>query len=452
MKRLVLLFTTLIITQFISAQDTSTYKLRLSLSLIDFPQNFQSDAMYPSMMQSVEMSNDLYDVSFWGIDALGNVIVRNKKKTTGGKIANYGLKYILGLVFSKYGSELPIPLGVYTHEEFHRSVLGVNDYKSLNGNWVFNRWDGTVYGMTDEELTILKSNNLKGLLYSYVSGVQSENYLTQVNVIKDFYHKRTFYKNPFYLYNAYYVWDYFNFSASSKSDSAKVLAPPHEDTDPYYRDFAGADLTAWIYDMFSPATSYTDRDPFPEGEGLNRRIGYSDLGAEGQEYLKKQKNLALLNFVNPAIFLFNRFTINPDFSFLLFTQYSPTHFGNDIAIFVPFKLKSYNQMFAVHNYNNHEKAFIGLQYGMYELRPFTNKDIDLGGTLNLWSQPENQGFYDNRGKFGGALELQAGYALGKGFSTVLSTQYKSSGWMIGNPYLDDNFSFRVGVRYDLAEN
>jgi len=337
---------------FTIGQDTTTYKLRLSLSLLDFPQNFQSEAQYPSMMQSVELSNDLYDLSFWGIDELGNLIIQNNKNTTGLKIANVGLKYVLGLVFSKYGSELPIPLGVYTHEEFHRSVLGVNGQPALNGNWIFNRWDGTVYGLTDEDLTVLKRDHLEGLLYSYVSGVQSENYLTQVNVIQDFYYQRTFYKNPFYLYNAYYVWDYFHFSASSKSDSVKVIAPEHEDKNPYYRDYAGADLTAWINDMFNPEDPYTDRDPFPEGEGVNRRIGFSDLSDEEQDYLKKQKNLALLNFVNPAIFLFNRFEISPSFSFNAFVQYSPTHFGNDIAVFIPFRLKSYNQLFAFHSYNN----------------------------------------------------------------------------------------------------
>ena len=98
------------------------------------------------MIQSVELSNNLYDLSFWGIDALGNVIIRNRKKTKGGTIANASFKYLAGLGFSYYGSELPIPLGVYTHEEFHRSVLGINGLSALNGNWLLNRWDGTVYG------------------------------------------------------------------------------------------------------------------------------------------------------------------------------------------------------------------------------------------------------------------------------------------------------------------
>ncbi len=139
------------------AQDPAVYKLRLSYSLLDVPQNLNSTGNYPSMMQSVELSSNLYDLSFWGIDAAGNAIIKNRNNTFGGKIANSGFKYLAGFAFSYYGSELPVPLGVFTHEEFHRSVLGINNLSSRNGNWIFNRWDGTVYGLSDEDLNSLKT-------------------------------------------------------------------------------------------------------------------------------------------------------------------------------------------------------------------------------------------------------------------------------------------------------
>jgi hypothetical protein len=435
----------------LNAEEPTKYKLRLSYSLLDIPQNFESVSKYPSMMQSIELSSDLYDLSFWGINALGDEVIKNKNNTTIGRVANTVFKYLAGFGYSYYASELPVPLGVYTHEEFHRSVLGVNDFSALNGNWIFNRWDGTVYGLNDEDLTLLKQNDISALLYSYVSGVQSENYLTQVNVIQDFFHPRTFYKNPYYLYNAYYVWDYFNFSAGALSDSVKVLAPPNENANPYYRDYAGADLTAWIYDMFSPGVPYTNRDPFPDGEGVNRRIGFSDLTVEGQKYLKNQKNLSLLNFANPAIFLINRIKVNPDFNFLFFMQYSPTHFGNDIALFVPFQRRSLNHLVAIHNYNNREKKFVGLQYGIYNIVPFNNKKIETGGMINIWNQPSNQGFFDQSGKVGGAIELMIDYSLGKNFSASVTTGYKTKGWMIGNPYIDQKLRLSAGIKYFLKD-
>jgi len=323
------------------AQDPGSSKLRLSYSFLDIPQNLKTAGNYPSMRQSVELSSNLYDLSFWGIDAFGNSIIKNRNETTVGAITNRGIKYLLGFGFSYFGSGLPVPLGVFTHEEFHRSVLGINNLKSKNGNWLFNRWDGTVYGLSDEALSGLKLNSINDLLYSYVSGVQSENYMSQVNVIEDFFHPRTFYKNPLYLYNAYYVWDYFRFSASSLSDSAKVIAPPHEDVNAVNRDFAGADLTAWIYDMFSPEAPYTDRDLFPD-----KRMG-------------------------------------------------------------------------------------------------------IGGTLSIWSQPVHQGFFDQSGKFGGAIEMISDYDIGRGFSVNLAAGYKTVGWMIGNPYIDQKAGFRAGIKYLL---
>jgi hypothetical protein len=35
--------------------------------------------------------------------------------------------------------------------------------------------------------------------------------------------------------------------------------------------------------------------------------------------------------------------------------------------------------------------------------------------INLWNQPVNQGFFDQAGKLGGAMELMAGYHFGKNF-------------------------------------
>ena len=60
------------LTVIVNGQDTANYKLRLSLPLVDLPQNYSLPSRGPSMQQSLELSNDFYDVSFWGIDALGD--------------------------------------------------------------------------------------------------------------------------------------------------------------------------------------------------------------------------------------------------------------------------------------------------------------------------------------------------------------------------------------------
>ncbi len=432
-------------------QDSNIYTLKLSYPVLDLPQNTDRGYYYPSMMQSVALSGDLYDVSFWGIHALGKTVLPNRKGTKFGSLSQDAATYLMGLAFAKYGSQLPIPLGVFTHEEFHRSVLRANGYSSINGNWTFNRWDGTVYGVTDEALTALKAEDVNGLLYSYVSGVQSETYLTQVNVMQDFYYKRTFYKAPLYLYNAYYVWDYFKFATSASSDSVKVDATPHESADPFYRDYAGNDLTAWIYDMYSPDSAYTNRDLFPGGEGANRRIGFSELNADGQDFLENQKKLSLLNFINPAIFFVNRIHIGERFCFLPFMQYHPTHFGNDIALVVPFITGGLQQNIALHRYRNQQKSFFGVQYGVSDLNLFADKNLLLSAQVLVWSQPEDQSFFDTKGQLGGNVEVQADYHLDNHFSFSLALGFKTDGWLIANPYLKETFSLRAGIGYNLVQ-
>ncbi len=105
MKQITLLFITIfLITAYMFGQDSTTYKLKLTLPVLDFPQNSSLPNYYPSMNQSLEWSRDLYELSFWGIDALGNKIFKphqypEKKWRT---YSNHVFKYALGLGFSKW--------------------------------------------------------------------------------------------------------------------------------------------------------------------------------------------------------------------------------------------------------------------------------------------------------------------------------------------------------------
>jgi len=69
--------------------------------------------------------------------------------------------------------------------------------------------------------------------------------------------------------------------------------------------------------------------------------------------------------------------------------------------------------------------------------------------INIWNQPSDQGFFDQEGKLGGAFELMIDYNLGKNFSASLTAGYKTEGWMIGNPYIDQKFRLNAGIKYFL---
>lgn len=426
-------------------QSSQVYKLMIDIPLVDYSENFQSNYRYPSMRQAEAWSSSLNDLSFWGIHSLSNTLIKNNQHKPFLNVAEKGVEYLLGFAWSKYGNELPVPLGIWSHEAFHCSVLGAAELSPKNGNSLLNRWDGTVYGVSDEQLSYLKKENPSQLLYSYVAGVQSEIYSTQENVIKDFFNKRMFYKAPLYLYNAWYVYNYFSFSVSPLSDSVKVIAPKYEDADPVNRDFAGADLTSWIYDMFAPDSPYENRDAFPDGKGVNRRVGVSDLSSDGRSYLERQKKLSMLNFLNPAIFLVPEIRINSEFSFLAFAQYSPTHFGNDIALILPFTKGSTRQMIAFHTYSNASKTFPGIRYQLFDLSPLKNKNLTFGTTVNVWNQPANQSFWDTSGKLGGYFEIALDYDITHNITANITGGYKSEGWMMGVPYLNAQGNWRAGV-------
>jgi hypothetical protein len=431
------------------AQDSTRYQLRLQVPVYDFGQNKNLPHHYPSMNQALEFSSDLYELSFLGIDKLGDGLFKPKTKpyTKAKKAVNFVFKYALTLGFSKYGSELPIPLGVWGHEEFHRSVLGVAGVSSKNGNWLPNRWDGTVYGITDKDLTKLKAKDPDQLAYAYVAGVQSEILLSAKISVQDFYHKKTLPKSALLLYNAYYVYDYFKFSTGPWSDSVKINAPQHENADPRERDFAGVDLSAWVYDMFNPGRSYMERDSFPNGEGVNRRIGFSDLSPEAQEFLLDQKKLSLLNFINPAIFFINRIPLGRHFSFNFFAQYAPTHFGNNVAVMLPVKYKNSDLLIGLRQYNSFKNKGYGVDLGTYNRRLSDRFSVDA--ILHLWDQPKT--FFGQEKHSGGALDLLGKFEITKNTSVFLAVTGKTDGWMMGSPYLKSNFSSRVGLNFDLKK-
>lgn len=430
----------------VCGQDTLVRGPMLQVPLIDLPENLNNGFYYPSMKEASQWTSDLYDLSFWGIHELSSLVFRNRRDEPVFRVAGRGMEYLAGLAFSWYGSELPVPLGVWMHEAYHTSVLGTAGLKALNGNSVFHRWDGTVYGISDEELSALKSEDLSILLYSYVTGIQAEVYLSQMNTLNDFFYRREYYKNPLYLYNAWYVWNYFSFSLSPFSDSVKVIAPRFEDPDPALRDFAGADLTAWAYDMFSPDVPYTSRDAFPDGDGVNRRIGISDLSEQARNFLQKEKGLSLLNFVNPAVFLVNRIPISNDLDVFFFCQYFPTSFGHSVSLVLPVRYRDLKQYMVLRRYTNLEGSYPGLEYGLNGFHPF-HLPLAADFQVGFWMQPANGGYFDAEAAPGGMISLRLSYPLTKSISITAGGRYKTAGWQPGEPYLDKKFSMDAGFSF-----
>lgn len=430
------------------ANDSLAFRSKLAIPLLDFPQNFNVSLRYPSMYQSLCFSKSGYELAFAGIQGIGDRIFYGKNRQNRTLLRKWGnglFSYSVGLAFSRYGSELPIPFGVWAHEEFHRSVLAVNHIASKNGNWLFSRWDGTVFGVSDQQLAALKQSSLQNLLYAYTAGVQYEVLLNENISTEQFFENRKSGMQSLLLYNSWYAYNYFRFSTSAVSDSVKVIAPRYESSDPKGRDFAGADLTAWAYDMFNPDSSFYSRSDFPGGWGENRRIGFADLSNDAQNYLQKQKKLSLLNFVNPQIFFLRSIKIGSKTGMNFFAQYNPAPFGNAVAASFLFSFRKAGLQFMPVIYSNYERQSVGIQIGIYGLK--ISENSSLMSKVYYWNQPEN--FFGRKIKPGAGIELLYNFQTGKRIDFFVRTLIKTSGWLPGNPYLDKNLQFTGGVQIRL---
>lgn len=444
-KTLFCLWASLLLAGPVPAQDSSTYKLRLSLSLLDLPQQQHLPHRLPSMQQSMELSNNVYDLAYLGLEALGDKLARPRRRPVLNKVA----KYALSLALVRYGSELPIPLGVWAHEEYHRAVLGTQHIGAQNGNWLLTRWDGTVFGVSDEQLASLKQNQLPVLLYSYTAGVQAQTQSTYTNMVGDFFHRRSFYKNALYLYNAWQVRHYLGFAGSPATDQVKEKSWPHESPIAAERDFAGSDLTSWAYDMFTPAEAYGARDDFPGGQGENRRLGISELPREAQQFLREQKRLAWFNFFNPAILGLNRFRFSSRLSLTFFTQYNPTHFGHHLSLQLPVYYLDHRVVAGLHRYHSQTSSFNGYSLGLLDQAVGVSGKVTAGLQLAVWQQPAAQSFFDHRGRWGGAAEATLGFQANKNLRLHTTLTAKTQGWMAGNPYLGRQVGARAGLSYQV---
>lgn len=198
--------------------------------------------------------------------------------------------------------------------------------------------------------------------------------------------------------------------------------------------------------MFNPTLAFTSRDDFPEGEGVNRRIGFSDLSADAQDYLEKQRNLSVLNFVNPDIFFINRIRISDDFSYNFFTQYIPTHFGNDVALYIPFSYRNYDLLVNFHKYSNKNDADTGIGLGIFNLNLTDRFESDL--SVNYWNQPKS--FYSDEKISGGCINFKSTYNVSKKFEVFLAIDTKIKGWMIGEPDLYKDYLLLAGINFNYS--
>lgn len=428
---------------FIIKRVAADEEIWLDLPVLDMPyHNTASDLKggffnaygNQSMATTIAIAQDAYDAAHYGLRTLFN----DKWYS---RFAIWAFDWVAQMV----------PFGLsWAHEEYHRAVMTNGGVDSFDEVWLF-KFSGTTMNVsheTDEALAYFHDNNFQSFIRMNTAGAEAQTHLAQLTQRNDFFYHRTLYNGFNYLVGLVNNIAYVS-TCKDKVTDDDVIEMINSEPDMKARDFTGMDFTAWAYELYHPGNRYSDRGPHPLGNGIQRYILYDQIGEEGLEYIQRQSWMEALNLLTPMIVGMNRFKLKStdkgdwygNFSF----RHYMTNFGDDSSIDLLLETPNWKLYGAPHIYSNKEHVFAGVEAGFVDKRFFQDR-LKLDASAQLWSQPET--FYSESGKFGGRIAVDAKCSFGR-VEPYASLSYKTAGWQAGNVYLDQNFSFRMGLRWRM---
>lgn len=428
--------------------NKDTTKLILDFPLVDFPYqtyatnttgNFFKGYANPSMKQSLAMSNNLYSSAHWGIKKLIH---------TKSEFLTILLRYSAAAGFDLFTTYTPFGSG-WLHEEYHRAVLtrrNVNSFNDMN-TFPFGSEIVAVRKVEDADLAIMADNHKPDFRRLMVAGNEATYHQIQSLQSTDFFYDQELPHLPLYWLNTFGAIFYVN-QSSSESFNDLVDEVNATETEVEDRDFTGPDFTAWAYELFNTVIPYTERGAHPTGAGIDRYIKPADLSNEALTYLQQQGNLQWINILSPNLFGFPKIKLKTTdagnhYGNLAF-RHLMTSFGNDISLDLFYQNPTMNLLVSLHNYNNFNRSFFGLEGRLID-HSLLNDKLLLSGRCMAWLQPENQSFMTSDARFGGLLGVRGAYRFGKSLLPYVEIEGKSKGWVMGNVFLNENISVNLGL-------
>ncbi|MEQ1534184.1 MAG: hypothetical protein ABL906_11560 [Sideroxydans sp.] len=403
--------------------------------VLDFPYN---NGRAPSMKQSMQMSNDFnYFVHNAWLDMVAE---QGMHDWASQELPIYLFDFIAG--------SWPLGQG-WLHEEWHRAVLGRRGIDSYNGIYDFSSSSMvSVSRVQDAALIALKREHPQELVRAHAAGFESQ-YEQNLE-----FEKHAFFNQHSPVMGAQ-LWLnhlgnilYMDMCASTMSNTETDLANQQEGANVARRDFTGFDCTAWTYDLFRPNEAYAARGVHPSGVGVDRYIKFSDLTTDEQRYLTRQRNLSLLNLMDPFLFGLNQFeTPSGKGYWNANLRHELTPFGYDIAANVFLKSSEGAAIFgALHTYRNDKATSLGVDVTLprYATRWF-DKPVHITPRVFAWMQPDNLMFRDTSTKLGGLASVRVDVPIEEGWEIYGELESKSKGWAAGNEYLDSKLAVRLGL-------
>jgi hypothetical protein len=247
-----------------------------------------------SMLQTSDMARNLHGSLYYGHNVLWNKLV--KPKNTKKYILNRILANITALGTDYLAIKLPYGYA-FQHEEFHRAVMSTRHIYSFDEVWKFGKGlDIAVTNVKDEDLIYLKLNNPADQVRLSAAGVEGE-YAFLLRMREDNFFNQTGY--PFVgitLLGTLHAVNYVNLPFTKRFNSITDSILSYDKNNILARDFTGYDFSAWVYDLFTPDDSYSNRGVWPGGVGIKRPIRESDLTPEMKSFLRETGNMQYINF------------------------------------------------------------------------------------------------------------------------------------------------------------
>lgn len=417
----------------VSVFATEPAPLVLELPLYDAPYNDSDGYTAPSMRQSLAITKDFYQYAHHQIAEW----FPNRRQAE--------LWTIIGLDF--VFTWLP-PGDSWLHEEWHRAVMGQYGIDSYNDVYNLPLFAETiaVSHVRDADLIELKREHPADQVRLSAAGLEAQNeFVTALE--KDAFFAGVRNRNVFLLWtNLANNTLYLDTCASDEANIITAEAYADEGTSVSKRDFTGLDCNAWVYDLHRPDEPYEARGTHPSGVGIDRYIDWSDLTVNERKFLRRQRNLSLLSFVDPFLFGFNDGFRRGDMRWSGNLRHQLTPFGYSIDANVFARSPALDVFATVHWYRNARHAYPGLSVEFRDLSvPRAGTPLRMSITTALWQQPKSQRFDTSRGTVGGELATRFDVPLSAPWSVFMEADWKTDGWVAGNVYLERNFSARVGV-------
>lgn len=408
------------------------------IPLLDAPYNASDGYTAPSMRQALLWTKDLYQFTH-------HQLAQTFSAQPGWRLATT-LGFDIVMTW--------IPLGdAWLHEEWHRAVLGRRGISSFNDVYNLPLFSDSiaVSHVRDAELAQLKQNHPAEFVRLSAAGIEAQ-YEFNLELEKDRFFSGVRNANGFLLWmNALNSIAYLDTCASAQSDTLTAQFNLDDGANVPKRDFTGLDCTAWVYDLHRPNEPYAQRGVHPSGVGFDRYISRSDLDAAERGYLRRQRNLSLLNLIDPFLFRHDSSaaTHPVDGSPLrwnLTLRHHLTSFGYSIDANLLLHTRAFDAVAILHNYRNRRHAFPGVSVELRRL-PISAyaTPFNLSITAALWQQPQQQRFDTGTGTLGGQFAARIAYPLQGLWDGYVEVDHKTAGWVAGNVYLDANTSLRFGV-------